>query len=64
MEDLSRQSQHPASAFISAISRGSRVIDFASEVEKHGKSGLKDILLGGVTKQVMRYADCEVLAVG
>lgn len=33
-------------------------------IGKHGKSGLEDLLLGSVTKQVMQYADCDVLVVG
>ena len=30
-------------------------------IGKHGKSGLEDLLLGSVMKQVMQYADCDVL---
>jgi nucleotide-binding universal stress UspA family protein len=33
-------------------------------IGKHGKSGLEDLLLGSVTKQVLQYADCDVLVVG
>jgi nucleotide-binding universal stress UspA family protein len=33
-------------------------------IGKHGKSGLEDLLLGSVTKQVMQYATCDVLVVG
>ena len=32
-------------------------------IGKHGKSGLEDLLLGSVMKQVMQYADCDVLVV-
>jgi nucleotide-binding universal stress UspA family protein len=32
-------------------------------VGKHGKSGLEDLLLGSVTKEVMQYAGCDVLVV-
>jgi nucleotide-binding universal stress UspA family protein len=32
-------------------------------IGKHGKSGLEDPLLGSVMKQVMQYADCDVLVV-
>jgi nucleotide-binding universal stress UspA family protein len=32
-------------------------------IGKHGKSGLEDLLLGSVTKEVMQYAGCDVLMV-
>jgi nucleotide-binding universal stress UspA family protein len=32
-------------------------------IGKYGKSGLEDPLLGSVMKQVMQYADCDVLVV-
>lgn len=33
-------------------------------IGKHGKSGMEQLLLGSVTKQVMQYANCDVLVVG
>ena len=33
-------------------------------IGKHRKSGFDDLLLGSVTRQVMQYADCDVLVVG
>ena len=32
-------------------------------IGKHDKSELEDLLLGSTAKQVMQYADCDVLVV-